>query len=211
MTPRLVRSLMCGVLAVALFCGTAGAELVNIIVNGTVTSNPVTAGPYAGVPVGASAQYTIPIDTAEVQFSAGTTTQYTYHREQGQLAVAGVTTVNGTPGNSFFSFSGGDAFYELRAGSLPIPGGPQTTLRFDFRGDSANPFDNTADLSTNAGVYSAAPFNLMSQFQLEVLNAQFQFENLVFGVDSIVITPEPSTMFMLLGAAAIAVRRRRRR
>jgi hypothetical protein len=206
---RFVGAVFFSALGAAVFAGTARAELINIFVNGTVTANPVTVGPYAGVPVCTSVQYTIPIDTAEVQFTAGTTTQYTYHRELGEFFVDGVGTVNGNPGSSFFSFSGGDAFYELRAGSLPIPGGPQSTLRFDFRGDSANPFNNTADLASNAGVYTAAPFNLMSQFQLEVLNAQFQFENMLFGVTSITITPEPGSLAML-AVAAMALKRRRR-
>lgn len=206
---RFNRIMAWGALGLAVMSSAASAEVVSIFIDGTVTANPVTAGPYAGVPVGTAVRYTIPIDTSEVQFTFGTVTQYTYHRELGEFFVAGVGTANGSPGNSFFSFAGGDSFYELRAGSLPIPGGPQTTLRFDFRGDSANPFDNTGNLGSNGGIYSPAPFNLMSQFQLEVLNPQFQFENMLMGVTSITITPEPAGL-ALLGFAGLALLRRRR-
>jgi hypothetical protein len=207
----------------------ASAALINLVVNGTVSSNALTNSnsPYVGVPVGTAVTLTVPIDTLSTGFTSPDETLYNITRTNCTINVAGVGTANGTNGVSTMQYDdGGAGFYMIRPPSIAVPGGFQNQSSVNFRvsGEAGpNPFVNTnpADIFASHGTYnnpSAAVFDgpVSSfpsgglDFYVSVLNNSFQTQRMSMTINSFTITPEPTSLGLLAVAGMMTIVRRRR-
>ncbi|HWL94608.1 MAG TPA: PEP-CTERM sorting domain-containing protein [Phycisphaerae bacterium] len=206
----------------------AQAEMISVIINGTVSSNALTNSnsPYLGIPIGAAVTYTIPIDTTNIGNALPNETLYNIQKNTFVLAVAGAPTANGASGVGTFKYNdGGSGFYALQPPSIIVPGGNtlvQGASTVNFRatgGAGPNPFVNTdpADIAASHGTYfpTAAVFNgpppsVGLDFNINVLNDSFQSQKVQIAINSFTITPEPSSLAMIGFGGALMLYRRRR-
>jgi cysteine-rich repeat protein len=161
--------------------------LVDLRVDGTVFSNAITIGPYAGVAVGTPVRLTVRVDTTSV-FSdepENVTTWYLVDYTQVLLAVDGVPTANGLSesviSNSVVAFSGGDDYYQFDVGQVTI-------LHCQFDGFCCNPFNNTGHIEENLGAYSAAIFDSLQHFRVQVAHPGPVFRDMWLVADTFTVS-----------------------
>ena len=158
---RPLGSLFACALLGALPMSAAAAQQVKMDAQGTVVTNALSSGPFAGIPAGAPVSMTFLVNTPGVDLSPGQYTNYVIHKPTFRLTVGGVSLGlgNGSPAVGIQNgFPVADGVHLFQTG-LSQPG---YFFEFElFDGTSGQIFDST-DVLQEAGTYGPALFQKMA-------------------------------------------------
>jgi hypothetical protein len=182
----------------AVFVTTAAADLVDIRVEGIVSSNTISEGPLANANPGDAASLTVQVDSDDQSIVLPDLgiSQIGFDGSTGVFEVESVGSFGGDPGFGLVNFDvsvGPGDTYELHVPSIfmAAAGGFQTDVRARLQGNVSSLFGPDPELLANLGTYdvTSKDFNFDATFEVTQITSDFRQVEMEMEVTRIVIAP----------------------